>query len=53
MTRYFSFRFVLCSLMFFALTTIVINAQVRPGRDPNQPIDEEYTKKIQSTRPSP
>ena len=23
-----------------------ISAQVKPGRDPNQPIDEEYTKKI-------
>ncbi len=22
------------------------SAQVKPGRDPNQPIDEEYTKKI-------
>jgi hypothetical protein len=31
--------------LFIALAT-VITAQVKPGRDPNQPIDEEYTKKI-------
>src|SRR6185295_16430769 len=25
---------------------LTVHAQVKPGRDPNQPIDEEYTKKI-------
>src|SRR5687767_15471600 len=24
----------------------IVNAQVKPGRDPNQPIDQEYTNKI-------
>ncbi len=29
-----------------ALSVMPTQAQVKPGRDPNQPIDEEYTRKI-------
>src|SRR6266508_5989595 len=31
----------------------VVNAQLKPGRDPNQPIDEEYTKKIREYTTEP
>src|SRR6266478_6579930 len=35
-------------LLSFLLVPAFVGAggQVKPGRDPNQPIDEEYTKKI-------
>ena len=46
MTRYTYLRSVLCSLVMLLATTLLTNAQVKPGRDPNQPIDEEYTQKI-------
>jgi Zinc carboxypeptidase len=32
---------------------IVVNAQVKPGRDPNQPIDQEYTNKIREYTTAP
>jgi Zinc carboxypeptidase len=32
---------------------IVANAQVKPGRDPNQPIDQEYTNKIREYTTAP
>src|SRR5688572_33138415 len=38
-------RCVAVSLLMIAVG-VVGAAQVKPGRDPNQPIDEEYTKKI-------
>jgi hypothetical protein len=38
-------RCLIASTLFIALCSVV-SAQVKPGRDPNQPIDEEYTKKI-------
>src|SRR6266850_3856329 len=41
-------------LIFLVITTCAIsNAQVKPGRDPNQPIDEEYTNKIQKYTTAP
>src|SRR6202171_2133515 len=46
MTKHVCLLFVLCSLILLAMNAIVTDAQVQPGRDPNQPIDEEYTKKI-------
>src|SRR6185295_16703949 len=41
-----SFRrwFTLCLIIVCGVLTV--RAQVKPGRDPNQPIDEEYTRKI-------
>ena len=38
------------SLSIFA---IVANAQIKPGRDPNQPIDQEYTNKIREYTTAP
>src|SRR2546430_15598523 len=46
MTRHIGHRYVLYSLIIIFSTTLLTHAQVKPGRDPNQPIDEDYTKKI-------
>src|ERR1700749_2161921 len=35
---------ILCALMLAAASAAF--AQLKPGRDPNQPLDEEYTRKI-------
>src|SRR5215204_36953 len=47
----------LSSLSLFLLTFIaagtIVNAQVKPGRDPNQPIDQEYTNKIREYTTQP
>ena len=44
-------------LLFLYLTTLVTFAnaqvQVKPGRDPNQPIDQEYTNKIREYTTAP
>jgi len=40
------------ALLLSALATISI-AQNKPGRDPNQPVDEEYTKKIREYTTEP
>jgi hypothetical protein len=37
----------------FASICVAAAAQVKPGRDPNQPIDEEYTKKIREYTTEP
>ena len=39
------FRCLIACLMSLAFA-VAVDAQLKPGRDPNQPIDEEYTKKI-------
>jgi len=45
------------SLLLFvlSLTTLanIANAQIKPGRDPNQPIDQEYTNKIREYTTAP
>ena len=46
MTRHSCLRALLRSLFIVSAVALLANAQVKPGRDPNQPIDEEYTKKI-------
>src|SRR3989442_13962815 len=46
MTRHIGLRYLLCSLIIIFSTALLTQAQDKPGRDPNQPIDEEYTKKI-------
>ncbi len=38
-------RALVASLL-IVFSSVLVTAQVKPGRDPNQPIDEEYTKKI-------
>ena len=45
-------RCLIASALFIAFGS-VITAQVKPGRDPNQPIDEEYTKKIREYTTEP
>jgi hypothetical protein len=39
-------RLFVASALFISTAAFTVSAQTRPGRDPNQPIDEEYTKKI-------
>src|SRR5919202_6593917 len=41
--------FVLC----LAILGTIANAQIKPGRDPNQPIDQEYTNKIREYTTAP
>src|SRR5215813_13559658 len=44
-----SLLFVLCLATFGTIA----NAQIKPGRDPNQPIDQEYTNKIREYTTAP
>ncbi|MEO8433794.1 MAG: M14 family zinc carboxypeptidase [Pyrinomonadaceae bacterium] len=46
MTRYAPVRFMLLAALLISGAAAVTNPQTKPGRDPGQPIDEEYTKKI-------
>ena len=39
------FRYLIASFLLI-ISAAAASAQTRPGRDPNQPIDEEYTNKI-------
>lgn len=52
MTRHTCLRSVFCSLVIMA-TALLTTAQIKPARDPNQPIDEEYTKKIREYTTQP
>src|SRR6185503_705071 len=45
MTQTFLLRLSLSALL-IAATTVVAYGQIKPGRDPKQPIDEQYTNKI-------
>ena len=42
-------RLLLC----LAIFVNIANAQIKPGRDPNQPIDQEYTNKIREYTTEP
>ncbi len=53
MTRHLCLRSVLCSLIVLIATGVFVNAQTKLARDPNQPIDEEYTKKIREYTTEP
>ena len=46
------FRCLFASVLLIGLSAVV-SAQVKPGRDPNQAIDEEYTKKIREYTTEP
>ena len=52
--RSFIRRFALCALM-LATVAAAARAQtpIKPGRDPQQPIDEEYTRKIREYTTEP
>src|SRR5512132_180207 len=39
--------------LIFVCGILTVNAQLKPGRDPNQPIDEEYTRKIREYTTEP
>src|SRR5438067_7543970 len=45
-------RLVLCALL-LAVAATSAAAQIKPGRDPNQPVDEEYTRKIREYTTEP
>src|ERR1700761_6664777 len=45
-------RCIIAALLLLSAATLTF-AQVKPGRDPNQPIDEEYTRKIREYTTEP
>src|SRR5512132_24115 len=53
MSRYFFARATFLSALLIATSTTLANAQIKPGRDPNQPLDEEYTRKIREYTTEP
>jgi len=46
-------RLLVASALFVSTAAFAIQAQDKPGRDPNQPIDEDYTKKIREYTTEP
>jgi hypothetical protein len=46
-------RFGIISVLILLSTGITAVAQIKPGRDPNQPIDQEYTNKIREYTTAP
>lgn len=46
-------RLLVASALFVSMTVISISAQGKMARDPNQPIDDEYTKKIREYTTEP
>lgn len=52
MTRQTCLHSVLCSLVILA-AAMLASAQIKPARDPNQAIDEEYTRKIREYTTEP
>ena len=53
MKQFRSFKRMLAGLCLVAVTSLSVAGQVKPGRDPQQPIDEEYTKKIREYTTEP
>jgi hypothetical protein len=51
LTRRFSMLSL--SLLIIIATCALAVAQIKPGRDPNQPIDQEYTNKIREYTTAP
>ncbi|HKG79599.1 MAG TPA: M14 family zinc carboxypeptidase, partial [Pyrinomonadaceae bacterium] len=43
----------LCLLLCLVIFVNIVNAQTKPGRDPNQPVDQEYTNKIREYTTAP
>src|SRR5712664_4925410 len=46
-------RLLVASVLFVSTAAFATQAQNKPGRNPNQPIDEEYTKKIREYTTEP
>ena len=47
------FRSLFFAVLCLATVTGIAQAQIKPGRDPNQPIDQEYTNKIREYTTAP
>ena len=47
------FRSLTTLALSLAIFGIIANAQIKPARDPNQPIDQEYTNKIREYTTAP
>jgi Zinc carboxypeptidase. len=46
-------RFLLLSVLCLSTFVTVAEAQIKPGRDPNQPVDQDYTNKIREYTTAP
>src|ERR1044071_8356569 len=46
-------RSLLLYVLFLITCGAIVNAQVKPGRDPNQPVDQDYTNKIREYTTAP
>ncbi|HEX5885152.1 MAG TPA: hypothetical protein VFY67_11495, partial [Pyrinomonadaceae bacterium] len=46
-------RLLLVCVLSLSAFGAITNAQTKPGRDPNQPIDQEYTNKIREYTTEP
>ena len=53
MTQPFLLRVGLLCTIIFAATAVTVVGQIKPGRDPRQPIDEQYTGKIREYTTQP
>src|ERR1041384_2645361 len=53
MTLLRPFRSLFVFVLSLSTFATVANAQIKPGRDPNQPIDQEYTNKIREYTTAP
>ena len=53
MTQPFLLRVGLLCTIIFAATAVTALGQIKPGRDPRQPIDEQYTSKIREYTTQP
>jgi hypothetical protein len=53
MTFLRALRLLLPCVLCLSTIGAITNAQVKPGRDPNQPIDQEYTNKIREYTTAP
>jgi zinc carboxypeptidase len=53
MTLLRPFRSLFILALSLSTFAIIANAQIKPGRDPNQPIDQEYTNKIHEYTTAP
>ncbi len=53
MTHSRPFRSLLLLVFYLATLATIANAQIKPARDPNQPIDQEYTNKIREYTTAP
>src|SRR6185295_4711462 len=45
--------YCLVAFLLFVVGGVTARGQVKPGRDPNQPVDEEYTRKIREYTTEP